>query len=95
MAKKEPDYHFIHNRIYVRFESLKYSQETLAKGRDQLILDTKHYCKRQITWIRNRIFVDCDQNRKHFFVLELSQQEEGEKLGVMERFDRQVARRAA
>ena len=32
--------------------------------------------------------------REHFFVLELSQQEGEEKLEVMERFDRQVARRA-
>ena len=75
LSKGEPDYALINSVILGKFQKIVYSEETLGRCREQLILDTKHYCKRQITWIRNRIFVDNEENRKHFFVLELSQKQ--------------------
>ncbi len=38
--------------------------------------------------------MDVPESREHFFALELSQREDEEKTGVMERFERQIAKRA-
>ena len=40
------------------------------------------------------MFVNSPENRAHFFVLELGQQENQEKTEVLDRFEKQVAQRA-
>jgi tRNA A37 N6-isopentenylltransferase MiaA len=87
------DYGHVHGIISKHIEGLKYSEETLSRCTEQLVMDTKHYCKRQITWIRNRMFLQSETARQHFFVLDLEQRE-GEVMDIHQRFERQVRQRA-
>lgn len=56
----------------------------LEKCKADLLTSTFQYAKRQVTWIKNRLF-ETDANRNNFFVLELS----GEG-SLAERFEKQV-----
>ncbi len=43
----------------------------LEEAQDELIRDTWAYCKRQITWIRNRIFLQDNILLRRFYILDL------------------------
>lgn len=87
-----PSYPALHAALLTLFPRIPINEGILTQCRDQLILNTKHYCKRQVRWIRNRIFVDSEANRSHFFVLDIAQGEPGTPL--MDRFHRYAVDRA-
>lgn len=91
--EQEVEYEHVRDIISKHFDELEYSEETLSKCTEQLIMDTKHYCKRQITWIRNRMFLQSHTARQHFFVLDL-EQKEGEVMDIHQRFERQIRQKA-
>lgn len=57
----------------------------LQKCIEVLTQNTIEYSKRQVTWIKNRIFA-CENNRSNFFVLEIGNKN-NMKRNLMERFE--------